>query len=182
MPCLCCSASVPSSRSFLETSSVFQVFNFNSIFNAYLFFSVCYYSLLFVSHFKRNGGPHMRRPVTPPHRSTSGRHSRNAHITSFSSTSLSLIHFSPSFLPRRRTTDCLRTVLGCALLAFGCSARTLILRAQRLDCLGWHLCTHSTDFCHATSAHICSPTLALLSRLLSAPCFALAIAPGFALR
>ena len=41
MPCLCCSASVPSSRSFLETSSVFQVFNFNSIFNAYLFFSVC---------------------------------------------------------------------------------------------------------------------------------------------
>jgi hypothetical protein len=180
VPCLCCSASVPSSRSFLETSSVFQVFNFNSIFNAYLFFSVCYYSLCFP--FQRNGGPHMRRPVTPPHRSTSDRHSRNAHITSFSSTSLSLIHFSPSFLPRRRTTDCLRTVLGCALLAFGCSARTLILRAQRLDCLGCHLCTHSTDFCHATSAHICSPTFALLSRLLSAPCFALAIAPGFALR
>ena len=33
-----------------------------------------------------------------------------------------------------------------------------------------------------TSAHICPPTFALLSRLLSAPCFALAIAPGFALR
>ena len=137
---------------------------------------------LFSFPFQRKWEPHMRRSVTSTHRSTSGRHSRNAHITSFSSTSLSLIHFSPSFLPRRRTTDCLRTVLGCALLAFGCSARTLILRAQRLDCLGWHLCTHSTDFCHATSAHICSPTFALLSRLLSAPCFALAIAPGFALR
>ena len=165
------------STTFVRRRSSFPVHSLHS------FHSYSLHSLLFVLfELQKKWKSHMRRPVTPPHRPTSGRHSRNAHITSFSSTSLSLIHFSPSFLPRRRTTDCLRTVLGCALLAFGCSARTLILRAQRLDCLGWHLCTHSTDFCHATSAHICSPTFALLSRLLSAPCFALAIAPGFALR
>ena len=152
------------STTFVRRRSSFPVHSLHS------FHSYSLHSLLFVSFpFQRKWEPHMRRSVTSTHRSTSGRHSRNAHITSFSSTSLSLIHFSPSFLPRRRTTDCLRTVLGCALLAFGCSARTLILRAQRLDCLGWHLCTHSTDFCHATSAHICSPTFALLSRRTTPP-------------
>ena len=52
-----------------------------------------------------------------------------------------------------KTTDdgLLRAVLGCALLAFGCSARTSILRAQRLDCLGWYLCTHSDDL---TARHL----------------------------
>ena len=62
-----------------------------------------------------------------------------------------------------KTTDdgLLRAVLGCALLAFGCSARTSILRAQRLDCLGWYLCTHSGDLtarhpCLYLFTHICT--------------------------
>ena len=146
MPCLCFSASVPSSRSFLETSSVLQVFAFNSIFNAYLLFSVCYYpvhSLSLLSPISKEMGAAYAQAGdlnTPVHLAPA----HSAHITSFSSTSLSLIHFAPSFLPRRRSSYGLACVR--ALLAFGCSARTSILRAQRLDCLGWHLCTHSYDF------------------------------------
>ena len=129
------------------------------------------YSFLFTSlyHFKRNGdricagrlpqhtalprtGTHemLTSPLSPPHLS------HDPLLTELS--------------PKTTDDGLLRAVLGCALLAFGCSARTSILRAQRLGCLGWHLCTHSDDLtarhpCLYLFTHICTSFSSLLCSL-----------------
>ena len=124
----------PSFRCSLLIQFLIHTYSFLSAITLFIHFTSLY-------HFKRNGGRICagRRPqhTAPPRPGTLRSH--HLFLLHISLIDPLLTELSPKMM------DWLRAVLGCALLAFGCSARTSILRAQRLDCLGWHLCTHSYD-------------------------------------
>ena len=160
MPCLCCSASVPSSRSFLETSSVFQVFNFNSIFNAYLFFSVCSFSSLLFPISKEMGTAYAQvgHSTSPLHlRSALTKCSHHLFLLHISLIDPLLTELSPKTTDDGLPTDCVGLCTACLWLF-----RTDLDPASTAPRLPRLAPVHTQyRFLLATPAHTCPHTFEL---------------------
>ena len=180
MPCLCCSASVPSSRSFLETSSVFQVFNFNSIFNAYLFFSVCSFSFLFPIS-KKMGTAYAQagHPTSPIHLGSAlTKCSHHLFLLHISLIDPLLTELSPKTTDDGLPTDCVGLCTACLwLFRTDLDPASTAPRLPRLSPV--HTQCHSATPPLHISVH---PHLHFFLVFFLLPVLHLPIAPGFALR